>query len=277
MNPSAEAGLELEMRLLKTNPVVGIDAGFHDSTNKFHWYATIEGPPGTSYAGGLFFLDLLFAADYPFKPPIIRFSTPVWHCNIQNDGIFNIEYCGWSPCLTPQKLLLSIQSLLDDPNPVRYLQDRGRTVTVGNLFSKNRPAYDCMARWFTFVYASFDKEGSELPARCDLAKLPSVQAWEGVVRKVFASSLPARSLRPILSFLVPLDMAAMADRLGYPMVEWRVRCAQSPDFTLDVDREQQRVSRLSASAQAAEIAGAAERQTKRVRRRRKSEAENLRD
>ncbi|CAC5373279.1 UBC4 [Mytilus edulis] len=85
----------------------------------FHWQATIMGPPDSPYQGGVFFLTIHFPTDYPFKPPKVSFTTKIYHPNINSNGsiCLDILRSQWSPALTISKVLLSICSLLCDPNP----------------------------------------------------------------------------------------------------------------------------------------------------------------
>ena len=76
------------------------------------------GPEGTPYAGGVFTLDVQIPTDYPFKPPKCTFTTKIYHPNINSYGTIcmNILKDDWSLALTIPKVLIFIQSLLDDPN-----------------------------------------------------------------------------------------------------------------------------------------------------------------
>jgi ubiquitin-conjugating enzyme E2 D/E len=79
--------------------------------------ASMEGAPETPYEGGIFWLHIDFPEDYPLKPPIVTFLTPVYHPNIDQHGRICIDILetSWSPCLQTQHILLSILSVLHNP------------------------------------------------------------------------------------------------------------------------------------------------------------------
>mmetsp|Transcript_14607 Transcript_14607/g.16724 ORF Transcript_14607/g.16724 Transcript_14607/m.16724 type:complete len:217 (+) Transcript_14607:235-885(+) len=116
----------------------------------FHWQATIMGPDDSPYAGGVFFLDIHFPADYPFKPPKVHFTTRIYHCNINSNGgiCLDILKDQWSPALTISKVLLSICSLLTDPNP-----DDPLVPDIAQLLKTAKDRHDSTAREWTSKYA----------------------------------------------------------------------------------------------------------------------------
>ena len=73
----------------------------------FHWKATIMGPSETPYQGGVFYLDIYFPTDYPFKPMKINFTTKIYHPNIDSSGNICLDILknNWSPALTISKVL----------------------------------------------------------------------------------------------------------------------------------------------------------------------------
>ncbi|CAF4019875.1 unnamed protein product, partial [Rotaria sordida] len=87
--------------------------------NMMHWIGWIEGPQGSPYASGKFRLTIDFPVEFPFKPPVVLFITPVFHPNISKKGeiCLDILHSQWSPALTVRGLLISLCSLLTDPNP----------------------------------------------------------------------------------------------------------------------------------------------------------------
>lgn len=95
-------------------------------------------------------LRLEFPAQYPFKPPLLKFQTPVYHPSVlQKTG----EVCGavlgnWGPTLTAEHCLQTVYSLLQDPQPDHPLEE-----DIAQQLATNRKEFDKMAKKFTKDHA----------------------------------------------------------------------------------------------------------------------------
>ena len=66
---------------LQKNPCEGISIGLADDDNLFEWNVCIIGPAESMYEGGFFKAKLQFPEDFPNSPPVMRFTSQMWHPN----------------------------------------------------------------------------------------------------------------------------------------------------------------------------------------------------
>ena len=144
--------IKKELADLEKEPIPHVSASPSSSGDLLEWNASIEGPEDSPYEGGQFDLIIQFPTNYPFKPPGLKFMTKLFHPNINNKGLICLDIlkdqwcvtlcclcaCVWvhvccqyfelqplhvtlnanrSPALSISKVLLSVCSLLCDPNP----------------------------------------------------------------------------------------------------------------------------------------------------------------
>ncbi|XP_076334733.1 ubiquitin-conjugating enzyme E2 R1-like isoform X1 [Tachypleus tridentatus] len=160
---SALRALALEFKSVQEEPVEGFRVKLINEDNLFEWEVAIFGPPNTLYEGGYFKAHIKFPPDYPYSPPTIRFLTKVWHPNVYENGDLCISILHppiddpqsgelpcerWNPTQNVRTILLSVISLLNEPNTFspanvdasvmyrRWKESRGKDREYENIVRK---------------------------------------------------------------------------------------------------------------------------------------------
>jgi len=117
-SPISTLRLLADLKAIQKDPPTGCSASPLTADDLSVWNATIFGPEDTPWEGGVFSLRLSFGEDYPVRPPRVRFTCDMFHPNVYDDGGLCLDVIQerWSPCQNICSVLLSIQSLLMDPN-----------------------------------------------------------------------------------------------------------------------------------------------------------------
>lgn len=138
-----------EIRKICKKPPEGITVTLDDS-NVGTVLASIKGPEGTPFDGGVFNLKLVLGQDFPQAPPKGFFITKLFHPNVSKMGeiCVNTLKRDWKAEHGLLHVLLVIRCLLIVPNPESALNEE-----AGKLLLEDYAAYEKRAKLWTRLHA----------------------------------------------------------------------------------------------------------------------------
>jgi len=130
--------LEKEYHSLRKTPQSGYTVSLLNS-DLFTWNGSLQGLKNSPYEGGTFAFHVQFTEDYPVEPPKLRFTTKIYHPNVNGrTGVVSWKMLGsdWHHNLTMEKVLMSLRTLLDYPELESAVE-----VGLANEFANQKEAF----------------------------------------------------------------------------------------------------------------------------------------
>eukprot|EP01026_Neomeris_dumetosa_P055013 TRINITY_DN4972_c0_g1_i2.p2 TRINITY_DN4972_c0_g1~~TRINITY_DN4972_c0_g1_i2.p2 ORF type:complete len:182 (+),score=8.07 TRINITY_DN4972_c0_g1_i2:83-547(+) len=119
--------------------------------NMKEWLLIITGPENSPYEGGTFFVKISFTENYPLQPPIVKFKTVTFHCNVDQNGDVNVESLlsrTWSPVIQLKSLVVQIVEMFQKPIITNACNKQ-----IAKLYIEDRQKYDVIAKQWTKEFA----------------------------------------------------------------------------------------------------------------------------
>ncbi|GLJ50981.1 hypothetical protein SUGI_1085760 [Cryptomeria japonica] len=131
-----------ELNDLQNDPPTSSSAG-PLAEDIFHWQATIMGPPDSPHSGGVFWSLFISVEIIHSSPQRLHSTQKFYHPNINRNGSICLHILKeqWNPALTISKVLLSICSLLTDPN-----LDDPLVPEITHMYKTDKAKYEATAR-----------------------------------------------------------------------------------------------------------------------------------
>ena len=152
-NPQAYRRLTDEHHALMRDQPTHCNAAPTLQGDMSRWKATVLGPEGTPYYGGLFHLELAFPHNYPFTAPKVTFKTPIFHPSIDERINLGLLEQDWTPECSVVQVLVSICLMLVQPGSSPTLGSSESCVQARTLLGGNRPQFEHLAKQWTARYA----------------------------------------------------------------------------------------------------------------------------
>jgi len=117
-----------------------------DESNLLNWQGLLV-PENSPYNKGAWRIDIVFPAEYPFKPPKVSFRTKIYHPNIDEKGqvclpIISAE--NWKPATKTNQVIQALVTLVNDPEPNHPLR-----ADLAEEYTKDRKKFLKNAEEFT--------------------------------------------------------------------------------------------------------------------------------
>ncbi|KAM5358995.1 hypothetical protein ACJZ2D_014820 [Fusarium nematophilum] len=120
--------------------------------------ARIEGPPDTTYEGGIFWISVKFP-EAPTEPPMLRFQTRIYHPNIDPNGNICADYQRWWSDPNLQVTCLPWRGVPGVPGSLKA--PRPDTPSATATYIKDYETYCKTARSYTTKFARDQKPSTE--------------------------------------------------------------------------------------------------------------------